>query len=143
MIEKTTFEYKPLEYETEKASNSYLMSLVALIVGLPLPIINFIATIMFYFGNRKSTYFVRWHCLQNFYTQLSLFLLNSSAWWWTLYIIFGKGSFSNLYFGYIFTILIFNLIEFIATIYSAIYVRKGIHVKWWFFGSFTDQFCKK
>ena len=31
------FVYKPDEYEAEKASNSYLMSLIAIMVGLPLP----------------------------------------------------------------------------------------------------------
>ena len=31
MIYDTTFPYKPSEHESEKASNSYLMSLVALV----------------------------------------------------------------------------------------------------------------
>jgi uncharacterized membrane protein len=143
MIKKTNFDYKPLEHETEKASASYLMSLVALIAGLPLPIINLIATVIFFFGNRKSTHFVRWHCLQSLLTQLSLVILNTSAWWWTLYIIFGKGTFSDYYFAYLFTVLAYNILELAAIIYSAIQVRKGVHVKWWFFGSFIDQICKK
>ncbi|MDP1993761.1 MAG: hypothetical protein Q8K40_00805, partial [Ignavibacteria bacterium] len=62
MISIKPFTYKPDEYEAEKASNSYLMSMVALIAGLPLPIINLIATVIFYVGNRKGSYFVRWHC---------------------------------------------------------------------------------
>ena len=40
------FAYQPNEYENERASNIYLMSLVVVIVGLPLPIINFIATVI-------------------------------------------------------------------------------------------------
>ena len=40
MIQETIFAYKPSEHEREKASNGYLMSLVALIAGLPLPIIR-------------------------------------------------------------------------------------------------------
>jgi len=58
------FEYQPSEHEAEKASNSYLMSLIALIAGMPLPIINLIASVIFFVGNRKGTYFVRWHCTQ-------------------------------------------------------------------------------
>jgi uncharacterized membrane protein len=143
MIEKTTFLYHPLEYETEKASAGYLMSLVALIAGLPFPIINLIATVIFLFAHRKSTHFVRWHCLQAFFSQLSLVILNASAWYWTLSILFGNLSFSDYYFAYIITILIYNILELVATIYSAVYVRKGVHVKWWFFGSFTDIICKK
>ena len=62
MITTTSFPYQPMEHEAEKASNSYLMSVIALMAGLPLPIINLIATAMFYIGNRKGPYFVRWHC---------------------------------------------------------------------------------
>jgi hypothetical protein len=37
---------------------------------------------------------------------------------------------------------IFNIIEFITTIYTAIKTRKGIHVEWWFYGSLTSLICK-
>ena len=55
MSETLTFPYKPDDYEAEKASNSYLMSVVAVIAGLPLPIINLVATAIFFLGNRKGT----------------------------------------------------------------------------------------
>ena len=54
MINVTKFIYEPSEHEAEKASNSYLMSFIALIAGLPLPIINLIATLIFYMGNRNE-----------------------------------------------------------------------------------------
>ena len=88
MIQETTFAYKPGEHEREKASNSYLMSLVALIAGLPLPIINLLATLFFYIANRKGTYFVRWHCTQALFSQLALLGINSGSFWWTISIIF-------------------------------------------------------
>ena len=53
MIQIKKFSYEPGEHEAEAASNSYLMSLIAIIVGLPLPIVNLIATFIFYLGNRK------------------------------------------------------------------------------------------
>ncbi len=71
------FEYEPGEHEAEKASNSYLMSLIAVMAGLPLPILNLIATLIFYLGNRKGTYFVRWHCTQPLVSQLSMLAMNS------------------------------------------------------------------
>ena len=37
---------------------------------------------------------------------------------------------------------VFNLIEFITTIYTAIQTRKGIHVEWWFYGPLTNLICK-
>ena len=132
----------PSEHEAETASSSYLMSLVAIVAGLPLPIINLIATFVFYIGNRKSTYFVRWHCTQALLSQLSMLIINSYGFWWTISVIFTEETVTGNYFAYIITTLIFNLTEFIATIYTAIQTRKGIHVEWWFYGTLTNLICK-
>ena len=142
MMHIRRFAYEPGEHETEKASNSYLMSLVALIAGLPLPIVNLLATFIFYVGNKKGTYFVRWHCTHALLSQLSLFIINCIGVWWTILIIFSSATVNNEFIAYIITILIFNLIEFIATIYTAVQTRKGIHVEWWFFGALTNVICK-
>lgn len=136
------FYYLPSEHESEKASNSYLMSLIALIAGMPLPIINLIASVIFFIGNRKGTYFVRWHCTQALLSQFSLLFMNSFGFWWTISIMFGPETISSKYIGYLITVLIFNLGEFIATIYTAIQTRKGIHVKWFFYGNLTNLICK-
>jgi len=130
------------ESETEKASNAYLMSLVVVMVGAPFPIINALATSIFYIANRKSTYFVRWHCTQSLLSQISIVCINTAATAWTLSIVFGPVSLSNSYIGYILSAIIFNIIEFIASIYAAIRVRKGVHVEWWFYGDLTNKICK-
>lgn len=142
MIQVHQFIYPPGEHEAEKASNSYLMSMVALIAGLPFPIINLIATLIFYLGNRKGTYFVRWHCTQALLSQFSLLLINSIAFWWTISILFFSQSVDNNYLSYIFAVVIFNMIEFIATIYTAIQTRNGKHVEWWFYSTLTHIICK-
>ncbi len=135
-------DHLPGEHEAERASNSYLMSLVALMAGLPLPIINLLATLIFYFGNRKSSYFVRWHCMQALLSQLTVFIMNSYGFWWTISILFGKSEITNSYIAYIITVFLFNLSELIVTIYSAIQTRKGIHIQWWFYGPLTNLICK-
>ena len=142
MISTTPFIYPPADSESEKASNSYLMSLVALMAGLPLPIINLVATFIFYAGNRNGTYFVRWHCTQALLSQISLLLINSFAFWWTISVVFRDGLVTNEFIAYIIAGLLFNLAEFIATIYSAVSTRKGIHVQWWFYGSLTNLICR-
>ena len=136
------FDYKPVEHEAERASNSYLMSLIAIIVGLPLPIVNLVATLIFYLGNRRGTYFVRWHCTQALLSQLSMLFINSFAFWWTISIIFTDEIITSKYIAYLFVAILFNLTEFIATIYTAIQTRKGIHVVWWFYGPLTNLVCK-
>jgi uncharacterized membrane protein len=142
MINIKSFSYKPSEHESESASNSYLMSLVAIIVGLPLPIVNLAATLGFYLANRKSTHFVRWHCIQALLSQLSILFINSFGFWWTISILFTDEIITSKYIAYIITMLIFNLTEFIITIYTAIQTRKGIHIEWWFYGSLTNIICK-
>ena len=141
-MHNNTFSYTPSEHELEKASNSYFMSLVALIAGMPLPIINLVATFFFYIGNRKGTYFVRWHCIQALLSQLSLLFMNSFGFWWTVSIIFGPETITNKYLAYIITVFFFNIIELVATIYTAIKVRKGEHISWWFYGDITQFICK-
>jgi len=142
MIYKKTFIYKPEEYEAEKASNSYLMSLVVFIVGLPLPFVNLLSSYFFYIGNRKGTYFVRWHCIHALLAQLFLFLINTLCFLWAIAIIVDLTTINNLFITYTITILIFNLAGFIASVYSAVQIRKRIHVEWWFFGSLTNLICK-
>ncbi|WP_224484842.1 DUF4870 domain-containing protein [Robertkochia aurantiaca] len=143
MIHLKTFDYNPGEHEREKASNSYLMSLIAVIAGLPLPIINLLATFIFYMGNRKGTYFVRWHCTQALLSQFSLLLCNSIAFWWTLSVFFAQREISDYYIAYMTTVFIFNLFEFMATIYTAVKTRKGEHVEWWFYGPLTQILVKQ
>ncbi len=143
MIKIEKFEYSPGEHEAEKASNSYLMSVIALMAGLPLPVVNLLATFIFYMSYRRDTYFVRWHCKQALYSQLSLFFVNSFGVWWTISVIVsGFEAISNGYIAYMLIVLFLNLAEFIATVYTAIKTRKGLHVKWWFYGELTDLTCK-
>lgn len=138
MTEIKPFAFRPSDYESEKASNSYLMSLIAIIVGLPLPVINLIATFIFYLGNRKSGYFVKWHCTQALLSQLTIVAMNSAGFYWTLHIIFGKGTVTDNYIGYIITILLLNVTEFIMTIYAAVKTRHGHHIELWFWGPITN-----
>ena len=130
------------EYERERASNIYLMSLAIVIVGLPFPIINFLATFFMYLSNRTGSYFIRWHSLQALLSQAVVALLNAWGIVWTVSIIFRSESLSNAYIAFLITIALFNLAELVGTIYAAIQTRKGNHVDFWFFGPLTDLICK-
>jgi hypothetical protein len=143
MITGKSFIYKPNEYESEKASNSYLMSVIAIMVGLPLPIINLIATFIFFLGNLKQTLFIRWHCTQALFSQITIVLMNTCGFSWTMTIIFGDNTVTNTYIAYMLTIIIFNIFEFFVTVYAAIATRKGKHIEWWVFGPLTNLFFRK
>ncbi|TVQ87684.1 MAG: DUF4870 domain-containing protein [Bacteroidetes bacterium] len=142
MNETKPFNQPVDEYQAEKASNSYLMSMVAIMVGVGLPIFNLIATFIFYMANRKEAYFVRWHCTQALFSQVILFLFNAPAFVWLFTIIFRDNEFNNNFFAYIAVVLLINLIEFIATIYTAIRTRKGLHFEWIIVGPLTHSVVK-
>lgn len=136
-------EYLPSEYEAEKASNSYLISLVLMVAGAPIPILNLLGVIIFYFGNRKQSYFVRWHCTQALLSQVVLLFVNSTFFWWTVGVVIFDQPVNTEYIGYVIFFIIINLLELISTIVTAIDVRKGIHVSWWIIGDLTDLITKE
>jgi hypothetical protein len=76
-------------------------------------------------------------------SQASLLVINSIGFWWTVSIVFGDDEITNRYIAYVITVFLFNLAELIATIYTAIQTRKGLHIAWWFYGDLTDLLCKK
>lgn len=140
----TSFSYRPSDSERESASVSYLISLLTAVAGMPLPIVNLITTIIFYFANRKKTLFVRWHCTQALIAQFSLFAMNTIGLWWTIGNIvndtFDKNF--NYYVAYILTVIVVNIAELIVTIITAVHTRQGKHVKWFFYGALTDVLLK-
>lgn len=135
--------YTPIEEEKEKACNSYLMSLVAVIVGLPMPIINLLATGFFWFMSRKASFYVRWHCTQALISQVPLFVMNNILFWWTIRILLCWTELSSSYISYFIVVNLYNIYDLIATSRSAILARKGGTHKWFAYGALTDILCRK
>jgi uncharacterized membrane protein len=142
-MENNTDKCHIYEEEAEKASFAYLMSTLIVIVGLPLPIINVIGSLVFYMSNRRQTYFVRFHSLQSMLSQIAVVPFNSIGLGWTIYLFTGQASVSNLYIAYILCIIILNIMEFISTLYAAVRTRKKLDIRFWIFGSLTELLCSK
>jgi len=53
--------------EREDAMGAYLMMFAALAAGLPLPIINLIAALVYFYINKGKSRFVRFHSLQSLF----------------------------------------------------------------------------
>ncbi|MFM7726473.1 MAG: DUF4870 domain-containing protein [Flavobacteriales bacterium] len=131
----------PNDSEAEKASFSYLMSLVAFMAGLPLPIINLASSVFFYLGNRTSSYYVRWHCTNVLVSQFSVFLLNSIGFWWTISVLLGDRQMTDTWIAYLILVVAINLVEMIVTIRAAIRTRKGEYIRWWLISDIADRIC--
>lgn len=131
------------EYELEGASNSYLMSVVFLTFALPLPLINLIATFVFYHANKKNSAFIKWHSTQALLSQITLFVINSALFVWAILLFLRVYAIDNYFISFGITIFLFNTWELISTIDAAIRTRKGVHVKWLFYGELTDKLSAK
>ncbi|MDQ3191216.1 MAG: DUF4870 domain-containing protein [Bacteroidota bacterium] len=121
--------------ECEDAMGAYLMMFASIGAGLPLPIINLIAAVVYYYINKSNSRFVRFHSLQSLLSQIPLTLLNAVAVFWTVRILFYNSfTFSDNYIGYILMLVLANLIYFIFSIIGAVKARKGRFYYFVFFG---------
>jgi len=124
--------------EKEDAMGGYLMMFAALGAGLPLPIINLIAAVIYYYINKKSSRFVRFHTHQALISQIPTTLMNAIAVFWGLRIIFSETwHFTNIYKGYLVAALIANLLYFIFGIVGAIKANSGKMYYLLFFGKIS------
>lgn len=121
--------------EKDDAMGGYLMMFAALAVGLPLPIINLIASIIYYYTNKTNSRFVRFHTYQAMISQLPLTLLNAVCVGWALRIFISASlSVTPTFIGYALMLAVANLVYFIFGIISAVKASKGRMYYYWIFG---------
>lgn len=131
--------------EREDAMGAYMMMFGTLAVGLPLPIINLIAAIIYYYLNRHKSRFVKFHTLQSLYSQFPTTLMNAGLIFWTIRIFIlaagnsavemvGPFSENEAYWAYFSLVVITNLLYIIFSIIGAVKARKGYMYYFIFFG---------
>lgn len=137
-------EYHPLpqpdeipEREKEDAMGAYLMMFAAVGAGLPLPVINLIAAVIYYFINRSKSRFVRFHALQSLLSQIPVSVLNAFGVFWAIRIIFTDWTFDDLFTGYLWMLLVANLVYFIFSLIAAVKARRGQFYYFIFFGKLS------
>lgn len=111
--------------EKEDAMGAYLMMFAAFAAGLPLPIINLIAALIYFYVNKNKSRFVYFHSLQSLYSQIPTTLLNGVLIFWTIGFWYRGYEFTDIYKGYLAATVIANLIYFVFSIIAAIKARKG------------------
>jgi uncharacterized membrane protein len=118
----------------EDAMGAYFMMFATTAMGLPLPILNLVAAIIYYYVNRDKGRFVRFHTLQSLYSQIPVTLLNSGLVAWTI-VNFAKDlDFTGFYWGYLVMTAAADLVYFIFSLVGAVKARKGIFYYFVFFG---------
>lgn len=128
---------QPEEIETrvkEDAMGAYFMMFATSAIGMPLPILNLVAAVIYYYVNRSKGKFVQFHTLQSLWSQVPVTLLNSGLVAWTIVNLVKDLDFSSYYWGYLVMVGIANLLYFIFSLVGAVRARKGQFYYFLFFG---------
>ncbi len=127
------------EREKEDAMGAYLMMFAAVAIGLPLPIINLIASVIYYFVNRKKSRFIHFHCLQALLTQIPTTLINWGAVIWGFSILFTDTKATDVFWAYVIFAGVCTFLYFIVSLIAAYKARQGKMYYFLVFGSMAYQ----
>lgn len=113
---------------------AYLMMFAAVAIGLPLPIINLIAAIIYYYINRGKSRFIHFHSLQALLSQIPTTLINWVLVVWAVRIAFTDLKLSDEFWGFAILAAAATLFYFIMSIIAAVNARRGRMYYFLFFG---------
>ncbi|MEN8248711.1 MAG: DUF4870 domain-containing protein [Bacteroidota bacterium] len=137
--------------EREDAMGGYLMMFASIAAGLPLPIINLIAAVIYFYLNKGKSRFIKFHAYQSLVSQIPTTLINAGLVFWTVRLffyqsntfdeVFSIGSEYEIYWGYLFMVLFANLIYMIFSLVAAFKARKGQFFYFLFFGKMSYHYA--
>jgi uncharacterized membrane protein len=113
--------------QKEDAMGAYLMMFASLALGLPIPILNLVASVIYFFVNRKAGAFVAFHALQALITHVPVVLLNAGVIGWLIGILVvpPHDSFVPAFFWFLFFSVLANLAYIVWSIVALVHARKG------------------
>ncbi len=129
--------------EKEDAMGAYLMMFAAMGAGLPLPLINLLASVIYYFINKNKSRYVAFHSFQSLVTQIPISILNAILLGWLIrsFIIAGDFVFSTAFFVYLGFVVLWNIVYMVLSIVACVKARKGLLYYMFLFGTISfDRF---
>lgn len=123
--------------EKEKALAAYLMMFATAALGLPFPLLNLVASVIYYYFIKESSRFVRFHSLQSLISQIPISILNGILVIWTIRIFLKfevLGDFNEIYWGYLISLVLFNIIYIVFSLIAAFKAYNGRMYYFMFFG---------
>lgn len=125
--------------EREDAMGAYLMMFAALAAGLPLPMLNLVASVIYYYLHRKKSRFVRFHVLQSLWSQLPVTLLNGGLVVWAVSNFIRDENFSKAFMGLLVLAVLINIVYFVLSLIAAVKARQGRFFYFVFFGKLAYE----
>jgi uncharacterized membrane protein len=122
--------------DKEDAMGAYLMMFASLAIGLPIPLVNLIASVIYFFVNRKNSLFAAFHSLQALLTHIPVVLLNAGMVGWLIGNLVVKAGYAPGFFWYLFFTILANLAYIIWSIVALVRARKGRFVYFPLIGRF-------
>lgn len=129
--------------EREDAMGSYLMMFAAIGAGLPLPFLNILASVIYFYIHRKKGPFVKFHLIQSLWSQIPVSLLNGVIVVWLVTNFFNNSGFTGNFYGLMITVIILNIIYLIFSVYAAVKARQGRIYYFIFFGRISYELAFK
>jgi uncharacterized membrane protein len=125
------------ERERDDAMAAYLMMFASLAIGLPIPLVNLIASVIYFLVNRKTSPFTAFHSLQALLTHVPVVLLNAGAVGWLIGILVSQAGFHAAFFWYLFFTVLVNVAYIAWSIVALIHASKGR----FFYMPVVGRFC--
>ena len=113
------------EKERDDALGSYLMMFASLAVGVPIPLLNLVASVIYFLVNRKTSAFVAFHALQALLAHIPVVLLNAGAVTWLVANLVTHAAFWGRFLWYLLFVGIVNLVYIVWSIVALIHASKG------------------
>jgi uncharacterized membrane protein len=125
------------ERERDDAMGAYLMMFASLAIGLPIPLVNLIASVIYFLVNRRTSPFTAFHSLQALLTHVPVVLLNAGAVGWLIGILVSQAGFHAAFFWYLFFTVLVNIAYVAWSIVALIHAHKGR----FFYMPVVGRFC--
>ena len=94
-------------------------------VGLPLPILNLVAALIYHFVNRKSSRFVAFNSLQSMLSQVPVTLANLGIVIWLIQNLVRSAAFTRPFFICLVLAVIINILYITLSLVAMVWARKG------------------
>jgi len=113
------------ENERDDAMGAYLMMFATWAVGLPLPLINLVASAIYFGVNARSSRFVAFNAFQSLTSQIFIAVINAIALAWIIAILAGGAIFPASFFTYLALAGILNILYLVFSVVAMVRARRG------------------
>jgi uncharacterized membrane protein len=113
---------------------AYLMMFAAWAIGLPLPVLNLIAALIYFMLHRKKSRFVAFHSFQSLLSQIPVTVGNLAVIVWLVQILVTDLVFPPRFFALLFFMVALNILYVVYSIVALTRARRGGFLYMPFFG---------